>query len=93
MGEALYLTNLNLHVQSIKRGTPFCKLRSGRIVLPFPDGVTKRVDHSVELTYAEDRDAVLFADQLMGSVERFMDELIGAFEKHLPERFKTLAPK
>ena len=91
VGEARYLANLNLHMQSIKRGTPLCTLRSGRIMLPFPDGVTKRVDHSVELTYADDRDAVSFADELMASVERFMDEMIGAFEKHLPERFKAAA--
>ena len=91
VGEARYLANLNLHMQSIKRGTPLCTLRSGRIVLPFPDRVTKRVDHSVELTYADDRDAVLFSYELMGSVERFMDEMIGAFEKHRPERFKTMA--
>ena len=88
VGEARFLTNLNLHVQSIQAGTPLCKVRSGRLLLPFPDRVTKRVAHRIELTYAEDRDAVSFADDLMGSVERFMDEMLGAFEKHLPERFK-----
>ena len=88
VGEARFLTNLNLHVQSIHPGTPVCKVRSGRIVLPFPDKITKRVAHRIELTYADNREAVSFADDLMRSVERFMDEMLGAFEKYLPERFK-----
>jgi hypothetical protein len=61
----------------------------GRIVLPFPDRVSAPVGHRWELTYRDNRDAVSFADDLMAAVERFMDELISAFEQHLPDRFKS----
>jgi hypothetical protein len=87
--EARYLSGLNLHMQSIQAGTKSGRIRSGHIVLPFPDRVTAPVGHRWQLTYQDDRDAVAFADDLMAAVERFMDELISAFEDHVPERFKS----
>ena len=89
VNEARYLAGLNLHMQSIQAGSKLGRMRSGRIILPFPDQVTAQVSHRWQLTYNENRDAVSFADALMAAVERFMDELIRAFEEHLPERFKT----
>jgi hypothetical protein len=62
-------------------------MRSGQIILPFPDAVTAPVDHRWLLTYIEGRDAVSFADSLMAAVARFMDEMIQAFEQNVPERF------
>jgi hypothetical protein len=47
------------------------------------------VSHRWQLTHNDRRDAVSFADNLMAAVECFMDELIGAFEQHFPERFMT----
>jgi hypothetical protein len=76
-------------MQSIKAGSKGGRMRSGRIVLPFPDRVTAPVGHRWQLTYVDTRDAGSFADGLMAAVERFMDELISAFEEHVPERFKT----
>jgi hypothetical protein len=64
-------------------------VRSGHIVLPFPDRASAPVSHRWQLTYNNDRDAMSFADGLMTAVERFMDEMISAFEQHIPERFKT----
>jgi hypothetical protein len=87
--EARHLSGLNLHMQSIQAGTKSGRILSGRIVLPFPDRVTARVSHRWQLTFNDNRDAISFADGLMTAVERFMDELISAFEKHVPERFKT----
>jgi hypothetical protein len=87
--EARYLSGLNLHMQSIRAGSKGGTLRLGRIVLPFPDRVSAPVGHRWELTYRDNRDAVSFADDLMAAVERFMDELISAFEQHLPDRFKS----
>jgi hypothetical protein len=87
--EARYLSGLNLHMQSMQAGSKHGRVRSGRIVLPFPDRVTAPVAHRWQLTFSENRDAVSFADGLMMAVERFMDELLSAFEKYLPERFKT----
>jgi hypothetical protein len=87
--EARYLSGLNLHMQSIQAGSKHGRLRSGRIVLPFPDHVTAPVNHRWDLTYKSDRDAVSFADGLMAAVECFLDDLISAFERHIPDRFKT----
>jgi hypothetical protein len=89
VNEARYLAGLNLHMQSTQAGSKLGRMRSGRIVLPFPDQVTARVSHRHQLTYNENRDAVAVADSLMAAAERFMDELMRAFEEHLPERFKT----
>jgi hypothetical protein len=89
VNEARFLSGLNLHMQSIKAGSKGGRMRSGRIVLPFPDRVTAPVGHRWQLTYVDTRDAGSFADGLMAAVERFMDELISAFEEHVPERFKT----
>jgi hypothetical protein len=88
VNEARYLAGLNLHMQSTQAGSKLGRMRSGRIVLPFPDQVTAPVSHRHQLTYDENRDVVSFADGLMAAVERFMDELMRAFEEHLPERFK-----
>ena len=87
--EARYLSGLNLHMQPIQAGSKSGSVRSGRVVLPFPDRVTAPVTHRWQLTFNDNRDAVSFADGLMATVERFMDELLSAFEEHLPERFKS----
>jgi hypothetical protein len=87
--EARYLSNLSLHMQSSQAGSKRGRIRSGKVVLPFPDRVTEPVSHRWQMTYNDGRDAVSFADTLMAAVERFMEETIGAFETHLPERFKT----
>jgi hypothetical protein len=89
VNEARYLVGLNLHMQSIQAGSKGGRVRSGRIVLPFPDRVSTPVSHRWQLTYNDNRDAMSFADALMAAVERFMDEMISAFEQHVPERFKT----
>jgi hypothetical protein len=87
--EARYLSGLNLHMQPIQAGSKSGRVRSGRVVLRFPDRVTASVTHRWQLTFNDNRDAVSFADSLMDAVERFMNELLSAFEEHLPERFKS----
>jgi hypothetical protein len=87
--EARYLSGLNLHMQPIQAGTKRGTVRSGHIVLPFPDRVMMPVIHRVQLTFNDNRDAVSFANRIMGAVECFMEELFSAFEEHLPERFKS----
>jgi hypothetical protein len=44
------------------------------------------------LAYDHGRDAAAFADGLMAAVERFMDEMLTAFETHLAERFEAADP-
>jgi hypothetical protein len=85
------LAVLNLHMQRTQAGTPRARVSSGQLILPFPDRLTGWVSHRWQLTYADSRDAVSYADSLMAAVERFMDEMLTAFEHHLPERFK-IAP-
>jgi hypothetical protein len=87
--EARYLSGLNLHMQPIQAGSKSGDVRSGHVILPFPDRVTTSVTHRWQLTFDDNRDAVSFANSLMKAVERFMDELLSAFEEHLPERFKS----
>jgi hypothetical protein len=76
-------------MQPIQAGSKSGRVRSSRVVLRFPDRVTAPVTHRWQLTFKDDRDAVSFADSLMEAVERFMDELLSAFEERLPERFKS----
>ncbi|GAB3914446.1 hypothetical protein ACFQ1S_00615 [Kibdelosporangium lantanae] len=87
--EARYLSNLSLHMQSSRAGSKSRTVRSGTVVLPFPDRVTGSVAHRWELTYDDGRDAASFTKTLMSAIERFMDEMISALEMHVPERFKT----
>ena len=89
VSEARYLSGLNLHMQSSQAGSKHGRIRSGQLVLQFPDHVTAPIDHRWQLTYTEGRDVVSFADSLMAAVVSFMDEMILAFEKNLPERFKS----
>jgi hypothetical protein len=77
--EARYLSGLNLHMQPIQAGSKSGRIRSGRVVLPFPDRVTASVSHRWQLTFNDNRDAVSVVDSLMRVVERFMDELLSAF--------------
>ena len=89
VAEARFLTGLSLHMQSMHAGSKGGLVRSGEIVLRFPDRVKEAVGHRWQLPYDDDRDGVAFANALMVGVERFMDELIAAFENHVPDRFKV----
>ena len=89
VAEARFLSGLNLHMQSIHAGSKSGRVRPEGIVLPFPDRVTRPIDHRSQLMYSDGRDAVSFADGLMAGLEQFMDTIIDVFETHLPERFKT----
>ena len=40
-------------------------------------------------SYNDGRDAVAYADGLMRAVEQFMDEMLSAFELHVPARFQA----
>jgi hypothetical protein len=51
--------------------------------------VTGWISHRWQLSYNDGRDAVAYADGLMRAVEQFMDEMLSAFEQHVPARFKA----
>jgi hypothetical protein len=83
MKEAKSFANMSLHAHSSEPGTKGqAVVRGGRLVLRFPDRLTQPVSHRWQLTYNEDREARSYADGLMQGLERFMDELLTAFEKH-----------
>ena len=87
LDEARHLVNLSLHMKSMEAGSKVGALVDSRLVIPFPDRVTNRINHRWELTYDHGCDAATVADQAMGSVERFMDEMIAALEHNIPARF------
>jgi hypothetical protein len=89
--EARQLSGLNLHMQSSQAGSKHGRIRAGQLVIAFPDPVTEAISHRWQLTYSDGRNLVTFADGLMCAVEQFMDDLLSAFELHLPERFKPAA--
>ncbi|WP_436495597.1 hypothetical protein [Actinokineospora sp. HUAS TT18] len=86
--EVRYLAGLSIHMQSSQAGSKRSSVRSGAMVLPFPDHVDGPISHRWQLTYSDGRDAVSFADILWRSLERFMEDMIAAFEDHVPERFR-----
>ncbi len=92
-GEARYLAGLDLHMQPYRAGSKGGCIRSGRVILEFPDPVCGYIDHQLQLTFDTGRDGISFADAIMVAVSRFMDELIIAFEQHVPERFKRSGPQ
>jgi hypothetical protein len=91
-GEARYLAGLDLHMQPYRAGSKVGRVRSGRVILEFPDPVASNIDHQLQLTFGSGRDGASFADEVMAAVSRFMDELITAFERHIPKRFKRPNP-
>jgi hypothetical protein len=92
-GETRFLAGLNLHMQPYRGGSKGGRIRSGRVVLEFPDSVHDHIDHQLQLTFNAGRDGASFAGEIMTAVNRFMEELVTAFEQHVPERFKKNAPQ
>ncbi|MFI5898446.1 hypothetical protein ACIA5D_51110 [Actinoplanes sp. NPDC051513] len=86
--EARFLSNLNLHQQSVEGGSKVATVVDGRLFLRFPDRVNAVVGHRYQLTFDEGRDAASVADDVVLAVERFMDEMLIAFESNVPDRFK-----
>jgi hypothetical protein len=83
MKEAKSFANMSLHTHSTEPGTKGqAEVRGGQLVLRFPDRPTQPVSYRWQLTYNEDREARSYADGLIRVVERFMDELLTAFEEH-----------
>ena len=87
--EARYLAGLNLHMQSSHAGSKGGRIRDDRVVLVFPDRVSRPLSHRWELTHNMNRDGMSFAEALFTGVSRFMDDTLSAFELHVPERLKV----
>ncbi len=89
LNEVRDLAVLNLHMQSTQAGTPRARVRSGQLVLLFPDRLTGWVSHRWQLTYVDGRDAVSYADSLMEAVERFMDEMLTTLNSTCPRASRS----
>jgi hypothetical protein len=90
--EARHFVNLNLHSNPISLGSKMARVRNGRVGLDFPDTVAAPIHSSLELTYSSQRDGVDIATAIMTAVERFMDEMLTAFEANVPPRFNPQEP-
>jgi hypothetical protein len=77
-------------MQPYRAGSKGGRVRTGRVILEFPDPVADSIDHQLQLTFDTCRDGASFADEIMAAASRFMEELITAFEQHVPERFKRV---
>jgi hypothetical protein len=89
--EARHLTNYALHAGSLpSSSTPMAKvLDNGRILFRIPDPVAERITTWEEFTFADDRDALTYAQSLMQVVAVFVDEILTAFEDNVPARVGT----
>ncbi len=76
------LTNFGLHLHALPGGgTPTARVTTdGRIRLLIPDKPTDRVYLFDQFTYDDERELVPFAHAVLDRVERFIDELLTAFE-------------
>lgn len=89
LGETRFLTNFTLHSALVRNPNSGVQLdKTGRVTLPIPDEQTGPIKHWKVLTWDENRDGVVFADELWTSIEVFMEGLIQAFEKAVPKRFR-----
>lgn len=62
----------------------------GDVRLPVPDTPTSSVHHWDQLMWTHDRDGFAFAEEVWEAVERLVDEVLDAFERAIPKRFRTI---
>jgi hypothetical protein len=89
VGEARLLANFTLHsalVRNPNSGVPLDP--DGKVIMPIPDKPSTSIAHWKTLTWFDNRDALVFAEELWASVGDFIEHLIEAFEKATPKRFR-----
>jgi hypothetical protein len=84
--------NLHLHAHPLYLGTRNAHVKNGHVWLRFPDAATWPIFSSIELTYNDNRDGVTVANSVMRAVERFIDEMLTAFEANVPPRLQPPTP-
>jgi hypothetical protein len=91
VGHARPLANFMLHSGLVRH--PFSGVHielSGAIVLPVPDAPSRLISHWYLLTWNQGRDGVALAEELWRTIQRFVDELIEAFENSVPKRLRRV---
>jgi hypothetical protein len=61
----------------------------GRISVQLPDPPTGQITTWEEFEFTQGRDIWTYAQEMMLAVEQFIDEVLSAFEDHIPERFRS----
>src|SRR5262249_28584630 len=92
VGQSRTLVNFILHTALANH--PYSGVRVdevGSITLPVPDLPNQRVGHWYLLTLPGEQDGIVLAEQIWDSVQRFVEGLIGAFEKSVPRRLRRRA--
>ena len=90
VGRARPLANFMLHTALVAH--PFSGVEvdsSGRITLAVPDDPGKSVKHWYLLTWDQQRDGLVVADEIWEVVRAFVAKLIEAFQKGIPKRIRV----
>jgi hypothetical protein len=89
VGEARLLANFTLHSALVRNPNSGVPLDSdGKVTMPIPDKSTTPIAHRKTLTWNDNRDALIFSEDLWTAVDDFMEHFIEAFEKSIPKRFR-----
>lgn len=89
VGQTRLLTNFMLHSALVRHPMTGVQVdASGSVSLPIPDLPQHPVSHWYLLTWNTVQDGFSFAEALWKSLERFIDELLAAFEKATPKRLR-----
>jgi hypothetical protein len=89
-GDCRDLANFTLHASLVRNPLSGAEVdQAGEIRLPIPDTPTHPVYHWDQLTWTDGRDGFAFAEQVWQAVLKLMDDLLEAFEKAVPRRFRT----
>src|SRR6266568_6994390 len=82
VGETRFLANFVLHAALVQSPNSGARLdRQAQVKLPIPDKPRDRIHHRKLFTWNDDRDGLVFAEELWASIELFMNNLDAAFEK------------
>jgi len=87
VGQVRPLANFVLHSALVQH--PFSGVRvdtDGTIVLPIPD--SRPASHWYMLTWDQERNGFIFAEELWQAIQNFIDELLEAFESSVPKRLR-----
>lgn len=87
VGQARPLANFVLHGALVRH--PFSGVQintAGTIVLPIPD--SRPASHWYLLTWDQERDGFVFAEESWQAIQNFIDEILEAFEKSVPKRLR-----
>jgi hypothetical protein len=90
LAETRLLANFTLHAALMSNPHSGARLTStGKVYLPIPDKTVSPIAHVDLFSWNENRDAIDFAEQLWASIEEFIDNVLEAFEKAVPKRFRV----